>query len=196
STGKSASKSTGKSLDESTGKPERSPAGSTAALARDHVIRQSASGLLTITGGKWTTYRQMGEDAVDRVVAIASLPSRPSQTRHPPLHGWTTTPAPAPLTVYGSDAHSLQQLPGIEVPLHDRLPYSEAEVRWAARYELARTVEDLLARRTRALLLDAAASLEAAPRVAALLSEELGYDAAWQQQQLADYGALARGYQL
>jgi glycerol-3-phosphate dehydrogenase len=170
--------------------------GSTASLSRDHVIRISDSGLITITGGKWTTYRKMGEDVIDRAIALTSLSPSTSVTADLQLHGWTQTPEAEPLNVYGSDASSVRDLSGADKLLHDRLPHSEAEVRWAARCELARTVEDVLARRTRALLLDAIASVESAPRVAALLAEELGRDTTWQRQQVEQYRTLAEGYLL
>ncbi len=169
---------------------------STAALSREHTIGVSNSGLLTITGGKWTTYRKMGEDVVDLVVQQGNLPPQPSVTASLKLHGWTQTPAAAPLDVYGSDATSVQQLPRADRLLHPCLPYIEAEVRWAVRYEMARTVEDVLSRRTRSLLLDAEASLEAAPRVAAILVEELGLSLDWQHGQIEAYRALAIGYLL
>lgn len=169
---------------------------STASLSREHTIRISGSDLLTITGGKWTTYRKMGEDVIDQVIQQGKLPPQPSETETLKLHGWTQTLAPAPLDVYGSDAASVQQMPGAENLLHPRLPYTEAEVHWAARYEMARTVEDVLSRRTRSLLLDAAASIEAAPAVAATLAEELGFGADWQQEQIAAFRALAVGYLL
>lgn len=169
---------------------------STATLSREHVICRSASGLLTITGGKWTTYRKMGEDVVNEALQHTDLPSRPSVSATLPLHGWTQTLGPSPLDVYGSDAERIQMLPGASTLLHPRLPYSVAEVRWAARYELARTVEDVLARRTRSLFLDAIASIEAAPQVAAILAAELGHDQAWQQQQVEHYRSLALGYVL
>jgi glycerol-3-phosphate dehydrogenase len=170
--------------------------GSTATLSREHVIQTSKSGLITVTGGKWTTYRQMGEEVVDQAIASASLPSKPSVTAELHLHGWTDQPPPEPLEVYGSDAAELQTLPGADCLLHPNLPYVEAQVRWAARYEMAQTVEDVLSRRTRSLLLDAAASIDCAPRVAEILAEELGQDAGWQQQQVRDFTAIAQGYQL
>lgn len=160
---------------------------STAALSREHTIRISESGLITLTGGKWTTYRKMGEDGVNQAARLANLPHQPTVTAQLPLHGWTQWLPPEPLTVYGSDAPLVQALPGADSPLHPRLPYTEAEVRWAVRYELARTVEDVLSRRTRSLLLDAIASAEAAPRVAVLLAEELGQDETWQHQQTRAY---------
>jgi glycerol-3-phosphate dehydrogenase len=136
----------------------------------------------------------MGEETIDRAVELANLPPHASMTANLPLHGCTQTPAPEPLMVYGTDADMIQTLPGATLPLHPRLPYSEAEVRWASRYELAHTVEDVLARRTRALFLDAIASIEAAPRVAAILAEELEKDDRWQQQQVYTYQTLAMGY--
>jgi glycerol-3-phosphate dehydrogenase len=90
----------------------------------------------------------------------------------------------------------MAERPGWDAPLHPRLPYFLGEVAWGARREMARTVEDVLARRTRALLLDARASAEAAPAVAAILAEELGRDADWQRRQVAAYRALAQDYVL
>lgn len=176
--------------------PQAEQPPSTAALSREHVIRVSPSGLLTVTGGKWTTYRKMGEDVVNQAIQLGPLPARASITAHLPLHGWTQTPDTEPLNVYGSDAIHIRELPGATTQLHPRLPYSEAEIRWAARYELARTVEDVLARRTRSLILDAIASIEASPHVAAILAEELGRDTTWQQQQIEAYQSLAAGYVL
>jgi glycerol-3-phosphate dehydrogenase len=169
---------------------------STAALSREHVICQSKAGLLTVTGGKWTTYRKMGQDVIDQAIDLGLLADRPSMTQHLPLHGWRQTPEAEPWAVYGSDAAQIRLLPGANQFLHTKLPYVEAEVRWAARYELARTVEDILARRTRSLILDAIASIEAAPRVAEILADELGYDLSWQQQQIETYRSLAAGYVL
>jgi len=175
---------------------------STAALSRDHTLLVSAAGLVTITGGKWTTYRKMGEDAVDRAVVVAGLNERPSKTSSLRLHGWlkNAQEVEEELALYGSDAplvrRVLEERPGWSEPLHPRLPYALGEIVWAARYEMARTVEDVLARRTRALLLDARASMEAAPRVAALLAEVLGRDEAWQAEQVTGYRALAAGYVL
>ena len=173
----------------------------TKALSRDHVIRISDSGLITLTGGKWTTYRRMGEDTVNRAAAQAGLPQRLSVTPALHLHGWMPVDVSADTLdehwrVYGSDAARIRELEGARVPLHPGLPYTEAEVRWAARFEQARTVEDVLSRRLRALLLNAKASAEAAPKVAAILAEELGHDEAWQRAQVQEYAALAQGYQL
>ena len=171
----------------------------TAALARDHAIVVSASGLLTITGGKWTTYRRMAEDAVDRAQALAGLAARPCVTAELAIHGATRAEIRAEnLQPYGADAAALAALiasdPAWAQPLHPALPYQRGEVAWHARHEMARTVEDVLARRTRALLLDARAALEAAPLTARLLAAELGRDPAWERAQVAAFTALARGY--
>jgi glycerol-3-phosphate dehydrogenase len=143
----------------------------------------------------------MGEDAVDQTERAAGLPQRPSKTATLSLQGSQRGMDPGePWSVYGSDATALRALvdarPGLGAPLHPRLPYSGAEVVWAVRNELARTVEDVLARRTRALLLDARASLEAAAAVARLMAGELGEDAEWEALQVAAYRALAAGYLL
>ena len=171
----------------------------TASISRDHWLNVSDSGLVTITGGKWTTYRKMGEDAVDAAAKTAGLERRPSVTTHRRVHGWLSGPPTDPgLAVYGGDAPALRQLaaemPGGADPLHPGLPYCRAMATWAARYEMARTVDDVLARRTRALLLDARASIEAAPEVAALLAAELGHDASWEADQVGAFTEIARGY--
>jgi len=173
--------------------------GTTAQLSRDFALRVEEPGLVTITGGKWTTYRGMAEACVDRAARLAGLPFRPCVTRHLRIHGY----APAsnrPLAVYGSDGDSIRRIaeadPELAAPLHPALPYTGAEVVWAARAEMARRVEDVLARRTRALFLNAQAAREMAPRVAELLARELGRDAAWAADQLRAFSQLATGYQL
>lgn len=168
---------------------------STAKLSREHVIDVSASGLVTITGGKWTTYRKMAEDVVDVAAARAGLPQKPSPTARMPLHGATNDlRADHALRVYGSDADAVVALgrsdAALRAPFHVRLPYTRAEIVYAARHEMARTVEDVLARRTRALFLDAQAALESAPGVAALLATELRRDEGWQEEQIRSFELL------
>jgi glycerol-3-phosphate dehydrogenase len=174
--------------------------GSTASLSREHTLVVSPAGLITITGGKWTTYRNMAEDTVNRAAELAGLAAVKSPTRDLRLHGYAENLEPDPFGVYGSEANQLKLLLGSQrgwaERLHPRLPYRAGEVVWAARYELARTVEDVLARRTRALLLDAQASIEAAPRVAALLAAELGHDEAWQRAQRRAFEELAASHTL
>jgi glycerol-3-phosphate dehydrogenase len=166
----------------------RAEASSTAAISRDHTILISPSKLITITGGKWTTYRKMAQDAVDR---IGGSPSRTANLR---LHGWTAETGTDGQwqQVYGSDAPLVRALP--QQLLHPSLPFAQGEVTWAARYEMARSIEDVLARRTRALFLDARASLEAAPLVARLVAEELGRDSAWERAQIDSFRYVANGY--
>jgi glycerol-3-phosphate dehydrogenase len=137
---------------------------STAALSRDLTILISNSGLLTIAGGKWTTYRKMAQDAVSQAETLAGFEERPCQTDHMQIHGWTKQKIPERnLRVYGADAPAIRELkaaePALAEKIHPELPYIGAEVVWAAREEMARTVEDVLARRTRALLLGARASM-------------------------------------
>jgi glycerol-3-phosphate dehydrogenase len=174
--------------------------GNTASLSRDHTIRVDHPGLLTITGGKWTTYRGMAEDCVNRAAVLGGLPKRECTTRELRLHG-AAPPAPDDLlALYGSDARAIRRLaetePELAAPLHSDLPYTSAEVVWAARWEMARTVEDVLARRTRALFLNAGAAIAAAPSVAALLAVELRRDSCWIEHQTRTFFELARTYQV
>jgi glycerol-3-phosphate dehydrogenase len=163
----------------------------TAALSRDHTILIAPSGLITIAGGKWTTYRKMAEDVIDKAQVVGGLPKNPCRTQKLRLHGWKRISPLSPFATYGSDATKLKKT---GKPLHPNLPYLPSEVIWAVRKEMARTVEDVLARRTRALLLDARASIEIAPLVAELMAKELGYGKEWQKKQVAAYKKLARGY--
>jgi len=171
----------------------------TAALSRDHTIEVDPSGLITTTGGKWTTYRRMAEDTVDRAVVAGGLPQRPSATASLHVHGYDADAARhRHLSTYGADAPEINALviqdSTLAEPLHPDLPSIGAEVVWAARFEMARTVEDVLARRVRALFLNARAAVAMAPRVAALLGRELGRDEAWQRSQVASFGAIAESY--
>ncbi|MDE2441871.1 MAG: glycerol-3-phosphate dehydrogenase/oxidase [Betaproteobacteria bacterium] len=144
---------------------------STSALSRDHAIMVSTSGLITIAGGKWTTYRRMGEQVVDCAIQVAGLPAELSMTRTLKLHGCPTKPEnDNPL---GTDASLLIELPGHDRVLHPAFPYSEAQVRFAIRHEAARTTEDILARRTRAFFLDAKAAESSIQRVGEILAQEL-----------------------
>jgi glycerol-3-phosphate dehydrogenase len=174
---------------------------STAKVSRDHTLHLDASGLLTITGGKWTTYRQMAEDCVDRAIELGKLLKRPCVTEELQIHGYDTdAQRHGALKIYGSDAPRLFELfkenRAWEERLHPALPYVTAEVVWAARQELARSVEDVLARRTRMLFLNARAALECAPKVAAILAQELHRDAAWQESQVQAFTESARNYLL
>lgn len=173
----------------------------TAAISRDHTVSISRSGLVTITGGKWTTYRRMAEDTVDHAAVLACLDERPSVTRDLHIHGYHENVEQfGDLACYGADVPALETLfrenPSFAEKLHPSLPVRQGEVVWAARFEMAQTLEDVLARRTRALLLDARASIEAAPQAAKLLAAELGRDNRWADEQVAEYRQLAAGYLL
>ncbi len=168
----------------------------TASLSRDHTLHISGSGLVTITGGKWTTYRKMAEDTVNQAATVAELEDVPCVTRNLAIHGATEEEHPsANLAIYGTDAasieHLLQQQAAWSEPLHPKLDIQAGEVLWAMREEMARTVEDFLGRRSRALFLNARAAVEMAPRVAGLMAAELGKDAAWEEQQVSQVTDLA-----
>ena len=172
---------------------------STAQISRSHAIIVSVSGLVTITGGKWTTYRKMGEDTIDKAAVIGGLEDRPTKTKDMRIHGWLKyTDREDYLHFYGSDAIGIRKMierkPELGEMLHDRLKITKAQVVWAVRHEMARTVEDFLSRRTRALLLDARASADMAPEVARLIAEKLDKDEAWQQEQVKQYQELVNGY--
>lgn len=175
----------------------------TAALSRDHYLTVSDSELVTIAGGKWTTYRKMAEDVVDVCADKAHLPKVACRTSNMPLHGWTRDfDKDDPLRVYGSDVEYLYEMMEKDETLvellHPRLPYRKVEVVWAVRSEMAQSLYGVLALRTRALLLDAAAAIEAAPEVARLMAAELGLtgDAAqkWIDTQLAEFNEVASQY--
>ncbi|NND71633.1 MAG: glycerol-3-phosphate dehydrogenase/oxidase [Rhodothermales bacterium] len=171
----------------------------TSAISREHTILISTSGLVTITGGKWTTYRVMAKDAVDQAAIAGGLEPTKSSTKKLKIHGWTDSPTDSyPLGVYGSDADGLNELisadPGLVEVIHPDLPYVKAQVVWAVREEMARTVEDVLSRRTRAILLYARASLECARSVAEIMQVELDQSEDWVDDQVATYSKIAAGY--
>jgi glycerol-3-phosphate dehydrogenase len=171
----------------------------TASLSRDHTIIISNSGLLTIAGGKWTTYRQMAEDCVSHAATLAGLDARVCVTKRLNIHGYHKSPQKfGSLAVYGSDAPAIQDLLRADTLrrelIHPALPALCGEVVWAVRFEAARTIDDFLARRTRSLFLNARAAIEAAPKVASLMAAELGYDAQWETEQVAAFRLISRGY--
>jgi glycerol-3-phosphate dehydrogenase len=169
----------------------------TSLLPRDHTIWTSKGGLLNISGGKWTTYRKMAQELILKAHYQSGLAYTRCQTENMKLHGWMKkVDFNDPLYYYGSDAAVIRylQYEGYARELHPDLPYTEAEVIFAVSHEMAQTLEDVLARRTRALMLDAKAALVCAPRVAELMRKELNQDQNWVQQQLAAFTELARSY--
>jgi glycerol-3-phosphate dehydrogenase len=175
----------------------------TKTISREHVVHVSPTGLVTLLGGKWTTYRQMAEDTLADAIDVGGLQRRPCVTEHLYLHGWMRRESQPPDDtdrVYGTELPAVEDLareePAWDEPIHERLPYRGVHVVYAARLEMVRTLEDVLARRTRSLQLDARASIEAAPKVAGILAREMGRDAKWVEQQIVAYETLARGYLL
>jgi glycerol-3-phosphate dehydrogenase len=173
----------------------------TAALSRDHTIHIDESGLLSIAGGKWTTYRNMAEDCVNHAAILGKLPERECSTKRLNIHGFHTQAQKfGHLRVYGSDAPAIQDLMRSDAelaePLARELPYVGAEVVWGTRYEMARTVEDILSRRTRALFLNTKAALEAAPKVASLMARELERDRSWESVQLEAFKKVAAHFDI
>ncbi len=173
---------------------------STKEISRDHKLIVSDSGLVTITGGKWTTYRKMAEETVNKAIEIGKLPPATCKTKNIQIHGCAEPLVKSHLYIYGTDEEKILQLikesPSLAKPLAEPMLYTEAEVVWATRHEMARTVEDVLARRLRLLFLDAKAALRAAERVAELMAAELNYNDDWIKAQVADFTKLANRYLL
>jgi glycerol-3-phosphate dehydrogenase len=172
---------------------------STSLASRDHTIIVSKSNLITITGGKWTTYRKMAKDAVNNAAFVAKLPVIKCATRNLKLHGYTTQLKYGDrFSSYGSDAQLVEELirdqPHLAKPVHPKYDYCLAEVVFSVQNEMAMTIEDILARRSRLLLMDAPAAIEAAPVVAATMAMLLNENAQWQEEQLASFLAVANGY--
>lgn len=183
-------------------RPLAAPSGEgkkTKEISRGHKIVVSKSGMVTLTGGKWTTYRQMAEDAIDTVAETGSLPQKKSITRNLKIHAYKKdVDFKNPMHFYGSDEEKIiaiaNQEDGLSEYVSEKLKVIKAQVIWGARYEMARTVEDILSRRTRCLLLDAKESIKMAPIVAELLAKELGHDKVWEQNQYEEYKVLASRY--
>lgn len=173
--------------------------GDTSSLSRDFVIDISPSGLLTLTGGKWTTYRKMAEECVDHVITLANLEVRPCITRTLNIHGhYQHANQLGSLRYYGSDAMEIRELmesnEAYAQQIHSTLSETVAEVIFSIRNEMARTIDDVLSRRLRIMFLDPRLAVTIAPAVAAILAQELGRDTLWQQQQIEQFTALAQGF--
>jgi glycerol-3-phosphate dehydrogenase len=166
----------------------------TAALSREHHITISDSELITITGGKWTTYRKMAEDVLDIAVIKAGLEANECKTKELAIQ----TDFNSPLYYYGSDQEFiLQMIKTGEAAagfIHPALPFVKAEIIWAVQQEMCMTVEDFLSRRTRALLLDAKSAIESAPLVARIMAKEMQKDENWMEDQLASFNSIAKNY--
>lgn len=168
-------------------------------ISRSHKLLVSPSGLITITGGKWTTYRKMAEDTVNAGIRARKLPFRPCRTKDIKIHGYLENPdRDDRMYIYGSDLEEIQKIqkenPAWSEKLEAGSDFTAGEVIWAVRKEMARTVDDVLARRVRVLYLDARKSIALAPRVAEIMAAELGRDREWVRNQVEEFTELARGY--
>lgn len=174
--------------------------GATKEISRSHKLLVSASGLVTITGGKWTTYRKMAEDVIDRAILVGGLDKVRCRSKVIHIHGYSTAAKDSLLSVFGTDADGIKQLAANDLKLKETLvkgfEINRAEVVWVVRNEMARTVEDVLARRLRVLFLDARAAINMAPAVAEIMASELGYDKNWEIDQVAEFTELANRYLL
>lgn len=172
---------------------------STKEISRSHKIFVSKNKLVTITGGKWTTYRRMAEDTIDKAIGLGLLEKRECVTKNFRIHGYQTNPdLNNHLYIYGSDITAIKTLmesdAAMAEKLHPKYDYTVAEVIWAIREEMALTVEDVLARRVRLLFLDAKIAVEVAPKVAQVMAKELGHDQVWIDQQVKEFSDLSRHY--
>ncbi len=171
----------------------------TAALSRDHTIIVAPSGLVTIAGGKWTTYRRMAEDVVNKAQVVGSLPERNCITKTLKLVGWKENHDPLDhWSLYGAEDKLLRaeikKRPSLKEKIHENFPYLWVEVLFAINHEMARTLDDVLSRRTRALLLDAKACIEVAPKIAHFMAKELKKDEKWEKKQVEDFKKIAKNY--
>jgi len=170
-------------------------------ISRSHKIIVSDSDLVTITGGKWTTYRRMAQDTMNKIIGLGKLPSAKCNTKSLRIHGANgAVDKTQPMAVYGSDKKEIEALikssPELGEKLHHRIEFTKAEVVWAVRNEMARTIEDVLARRVRVLFLDAKAAIEIAPKVADIIATELDRGEDWKSEQISSFIKMASGYVL
>lgn len=170
----------------------------TSVMPRDHVVKVLPSGLVHVTGGKWTTYRSMAENAVNKAIKSAGLTFFPCQTKNLKIHAWTDATSESHLAIYGSDAIQIQKMMDSDVSLKEKVhplySYTKAEINWFIVNEMAITVEDILARRTRLLFLDAKAAMEIAPLIASMLALQAGKNKEWEMQQVKAFNVLALNY--
>jgi len=171
---------------------------STKEVSRRHKITLSPSGLLSIVGGKWTTYRRMAEETIDKAISAGFLGKRKCITSDLNLTTLKSINSGNRLHIYGDGSAEIDEMisqnPALGIPLDSRLPYTKAEIIWICRNEMPLKVEDVLARRTRALLLNAKVSADMAAEVAYIMAMELGFDLIWQNEQIESYHELVNNY--
>ncbi|RHJ95180.1 glycerol-3-phosphate dehydrogenase/oxidase [Parabacteroides bouchesdurhonensis] len=177
----------------------RSEGTKTKEISRSHKLIREKSGLITIIGGKWTTYRKMAQDTLDYAIRYMHVPTHDCVTETFSIHGSKPDPDFSdPLYVYGSDAEEIKQIiqssPEMSEQLHPDYHYTVGEVVWIIRNEMPRSVEDILARRFRILFMDARAAIAMAPRVAVILAKEWGKDENWQSMQVKNFNQIASNY--
>lgn len=178
--------------------PPNGEGNSTKEISRDHKLMVSAKGLITITGGKWTTYRRMAEETIDLAIAHAGLIAKPCVTKDTEIHGCMETTENHHLDIYGTDRKHIEKLiqedQEMGQKLHENFPYIKAEIVWSARNEMVETVEDILSRRLRILFIDANAAKQMAPVVASILAKEFKQQISWENDQINNFNNLANGY--
>jgi glycerol-3-phosphate dehydrogenase len=169
-------------------------------ISRSHKVIISESGLVSVIGGKWTTYRKMAEDTLSKIMKRKMLPFKKCITADLKIHGYAIQNSNGALDLYGSDRISISELAAsnesMAEPLNNETDIISAQVIWAVRKEMAGTVEDFLARRTRVLFTDAKLAIKLAPKVADLMMEELEKDEKWKEKQIQSFTKLANGYLL
>lgn len=166
-------------------------------VSRHHKVLVSPTGLISVLGGKWTTFRKMGEDAVNNAVIIGGLPQRKSQTEHLPIHGYEALPDWSdPLHVYGLHRKKLHNRieRKKEISLSKKFAIYPAQIRWAVKKEMAVTLEDVLARRIRAVLFDAGEARRIALDVAKIMAKHLKKDSDWIENQVRDFDKFSLPY--
>jgi len=176
--------------------PEKPEA--TKEVSRRHKITLSPSGLLSIIGGKWTSYRRMAEETIDKAIRSGILGRMPCKTKDFSFYNENGIPGIERLKIYGRGAGDIENMinedPEMGELINARLPYTKAEIVWICRNEMPVKLEDILARRSRSLFLDAAASLDAAPVVAGIMAGETGVGRDWIEKELNDYKSLVSKY--
>ena len=176
---------------------------STKEVSRSHKIFVSETGLITITGGKWTTYRKIAEDIIDKAISEKKLPKKECKTEHLSIRGnqkTSTLDRENHLYVYGSDIKNIMALQNnaleLKEKIHPDYDFTMAEVAWAIRYEMAITLDDILARRVRLLFLDSRAAISSCEKVARFMAKELGKDELWITNQISEFKTIANGFLL
>lgn len=165
-------------------------------VSRHHKVMVSTAGLVSVIGGKWTTYRKMAEDTIDTAIPVGGLPERKCNTERMPIHGYDfNSDWDNPLHVYGSDIEKIIALnPNGNTSLATTFHITENQIQWAVEQEMAVTLEDVLARRVRGLFLDAKESLRIAPTVARLMAKFMNTNQQWETEQLKSFESLAQNY--